>query len=190
MRLIVDVREMLEIERGVDLRRGDAGVAEQFLHGAQIAARLQHVRGERMPQHVRMHVGGNAGDQRRALHTIAHDIRRQAIAARREKQRIRIVLHHLVTDGEPGAQGFQRLAADRHDAAPIALAEHFDLGGIELEPAGRAVAVSIGETGVEADEFRESQARRVEQFEDGVIAQTFGRCGWRAFHQTRGVVDG
>ena len=39
-------------------------MAEQLLHGPQIAARLQHVRGEGVAQHVRMHVGGDAGRER------------------------------------------------------------------------------------------------------------------------------
>ena len=38
---------------GVDLRRGDVGVAEQFLHDAQIGAVLQQMAGEGVAQHVR-----------------------------------------------------------------------------------------------------------------------------------------
>ena len=38
---------------GVDLRRGDIGMAEQHLHHAQIGPVIQQVRGERMPQGVR-----------------------------------------------------------------------------------------------------------------------------------------
>ena len=37
MGLIIDQRQVLEIERGVDLGRTDAGVAEHFLHRAQVA---------------------------------------------------------------------------------------------------------------------------------------------------------
>jgi hypothetical protein len=46
MRLIVDAREMLEIQRRINLRGRDAGVAEQFLHGSKVATGLQHMRGE------------------------------------------------------------------------------------------------------------------------------------------------
>src|SRR5512133_1964307 len=52
---IVRLGQVLKVEPGVDLRRGDADVAEQFLHRAQVAAGLQQVAGERMAQHVRMH---------------------------------------------------------------------------------------------------------------------------------------
>ena len=53
---IVNPREVLKVERRVNLRRGYARMAEQFLYGAQIAARLQHVRGHRVTQHVGMNV--------------------------------------------------------------------------------------------------------------------------------------
>src|SRR5512133_1053397 len=52
---IVGLGQMLKIEPGVDLRRGDADVAQQFLHRAQVAAGLEQVAGERVTQHVRMH---------------------------------------------------------------------------------------------------------------------------------------
>jgi hypothetical protein len=37
VRLIVDLGQMLEIQMRVDLRRGQIGVTQQFLHRAQIA---------------------------------------------------------------------------------------------------------------------------------------------------------
>ena len=48
--------EVLEIEVSVDLRRGDTGVTEHFLHRAQVTGRLQYMRGEAVSQHVRMRV--------------------------------------------------------------------------------------------------------------------------------------
>ncbi|KAG1364898.1 hypothetical protein G6F59_018894 [Rhizopus arrhizus] len=36
MRGVVDLGQVLEIEVGVDLRGGDVGVAEQFLHATQV----------------------------------------------------------------------------------------------------------------------------------------------------------
>ena len=50
----------------INLRRGDAGVAEHFLHRAQVARRLQQMRGEGVAQHVRMNVARHAGAQRLA----------------------------------------------------------------------------------------------------------------------------
>src|SRR5690606_7827077 len=56
MRGVVDSGQVLEVQVGVDLGSGDVGVAEQFLHPAQVAGGLKHVAGETVPQHVRMHV--------------------------------------------------------------------------------------------------------------------------------------
>src|SRR4029079_14484370 len=41
---------------GVDLRRGDVGVAEQGLYHAQVGAVVQEMARERVPQHVRTHL--------------------------------------------------------------------------------------------------------------------------------------
>jgi hypothetical protein len=41
VRLVVNLREVLKIEMRVDLGGADVGVAEEFLHGAQVAARFQ-----------------------------------------------------------------------------------------------------------------------------------------------------
>ena len=64
MRRVVDLGQVLEVELRVDLRGRDVGVAEQLLHRAQVAAGLQQVRGERVAQHVRVHVRRQAGLQR------------------------------------------------------------------------------------------------------------------------------
>ena len=56
MRRIVGLGEILKIQMGVDLRGTDAGVAQHFLHCAQIAGRLQHVAGKGMAQGVWIHM--------------------------------------------------------------------------------------------------------------------------------------
>ena len=63
---------------GINLSGGDAGVAEHFLHGAQIAGRLQHVGGERVAQQMRMHVAGDALFDAPLLHAQLHHARRNA----------------------------------------------------------------------------------------------------------------
>ena len=50
---IVDGEEPCRIDRGVALRRRQAGMAEQFLDGAQIAAPGQQVRRETVTQRMR-----------------------------------------------------------------------------------------------------------------------------------------
>src|SRR5208282_3193302 len=51
MRCVIHLREMLKIQVRINLRRRNARMAEHLLHRAQITARLQHVRSERMMQH-------------------------------------------------------------------------------------------------------------------------------------------
>ena len=84
---VVDLREMAEVELGVDLRRRDVGVAEQLLHRAQVAARLQHMRRERVAQHVRVDVCRHAGGDRARLQARAHLARRQSRAAAADEER-------------------------------------------------------------------------------------------------------
>ncbi|MNQ62145.1 hypothetical protein D3C85_764790 [compost metagenome] len=45
---------MLEVQVGIDLRGLDVGMAEQFLHRAQVLGGLQQMAGEGVPQHVRV----------------------------------------------------------------------------------------------------------------------------------------
>src|SRR5204862_4161105 len=77
----------------VDLRRRDVGVAEHHLHGAQVGAVFEEVRGERMAQHVRRNV---RLDPRHAR--VAHDLhperlpRHRTSAARQKEMRIGVLI--------------------------------------------------------------------------------------------------
>ena len=46
MRCIIDLRQMLEIKMGINLRGADTGVPQHFLHRAQVATGLQQVGGK------------------------------------------------------------------------------------------------------------------------------------------------
>ena len=72
MRGVVDLGQVLEIQVRVDLRGGDVGMAEQFLHAAQVAGGFQHVAGERVPQQVRMHALEQALPLRELAHAQLH----------------------------------------------------------------------------------------------------------------------
>ena len=58
MRRVIRLGQVLKIQPRVDLRGGDVGVAQELLHGAQVAAALQYVAGEGVAQHVGVHGGG------------------------------------------------------------------------------------------------------------------------------------
>ena len=60
MGAVIDLREVLEVEVGVDLGGADVGVAEQFLYRAQITAGFQQMAGEGVSQGVRVDIPGNA----------------------------------------------------------------------------------------------------------------------------------
>ena len=56
MGAVIDLREVLEVEVGVDLGGADVGVAEQLLYRAQITAGFEHVTGEGVTQHMGMDI--------------------------------------------------------------------------------------------------------------------------------------
>src|SRR5262245_35870640 len=88
MRRVVDLRQRLVVEVSVDLRGRDAGMAEHLLHRAQILRGLQHVGGEGVAQHVRVHALAQAAALRPAPEPHAHGGRRDAPAARADEQRL------------------------------------------------------------------------------------------------------
>ena len=75
------------IDRGVDLRRRQRGVAEQFLDRAQIAAAGEKMRGEGMPQRMRRRGLGQAERAAQPRHGKLHEARRQRAALGADEQR-------------------------------------------------------------------------------------------------------
>ena len=59
--VFIGLGQMLKIQPRIDLRGGNAGVAQQLLHGPQITAGLQHMAGKRVAQHMRMHARRQPG---------------------------------------------------------------------------------------------------------------------------------
>ena len=74
MCLVVDLGQMLPVKVSVDLGGADAGVAQQLLHGAQVATGLQHMAGKRVPQHVRMHRHRHTGALAAASQTLPYGL--------------------------------------------------------------------------------------------------------------------
>ncbi len=60
MGLVVHLRQVLKVEVGVDLGGGEAGVAEQFLHRAQVAGGFEQMGGEGVAQQVGVNPAGGA----------------------------------------------------------------------------------------------------------------------------------
>lgn len=82
MRLIVGLGQMLKIQAGVDLRRGDVGVTQQILHGTKVLRRLQQVAGKAVAQDVGMQMCRQARCLRDPAQLELHDTRGDARTAR------------------------------------------------------------------------------------------------------------
>mgnify|MGYP007090121079 FL=1 len=121
MRLIVDLRQMLEIEVRIDLRRCDAGMAEHLLHGTQITRALQHMGGERVTQLVRMHALRQTLALPVLLQAQLDHARRDTPALLANEQRDLISMGKLFAHGEPVFDGIQRGLADVHYAGFVTL---------------------------------------------------------------------
>ena len=51
---VVDAGKVLKIKVGIDLSRGDVAVPQQFLYGAKIARRFEHMAGKTVAQQMRI----------------------------------------------------------------------------------------------------------------------------------------
>ncbi len=142
---------------GIDLGRGDVGVAEQFLHGAQVAGRLQQMAGEGVPQHVRVQVLAQLADAGLA-HSQLDRPWRQALAAAADEHRS-VFRSGLGAQRQPGFERLARGLADRQLADLVALAAHSHQAFLEVQPFE-----------IEADQFREAQPGGIEQLQQGLVA--------------------
>ena len=68
MELRVVIEQTLRFDRGVNLRRGNARVAEHFLDRAQVGAAREQVGGERMSQRMGFHIFRDTGALRVRFH--------------------------------------------------------------------------------------------------------------------------
>src|SRR5580704_8178370 len=73
----IDLEQPFAVDRGVDLRGRQGGVAEELLDGAQVAAARQQMGGEGMAQRMRGRGFGEAEEAAQPLHGELHDPGRQ-----------------------------------------------------------------------------------------------------------------
>ena len=158
----------------VNLRRADAGVAEQFLDDAQARPMLQQMRRKAVPQHVRRDVAGNARTADAALDAQPQRYRCERRAAPGQKNiRVRFRRDQLGPSGfEVTVQRGHGGSPDRHHALFVALADDIDEAGVEVKLFEAEVA-----------QFREAQAGGVAEFEHSLVAQIFGGFGFFRFEQ-------
>src|SRR6185437_3541845 len=140
----------------VHLGRLDAGVAEHLLHAAQVAAALEQVGGERVPQRVRRHVLGDPGLAGMLADELEHRLAGDPLAAVVQEEDVAALepaqVGAAALQVDPGRLG--RALAHRHD--PLLRA----LPGAADDALGE---VDVGDA--QGDELGHAQAGAVEQLE-------------------------
>src|SRR5438874_12424348 len=135
VRLVVDFCQILKVQVRIDLGAGYACVPEHLLHGAQVTGGLQHVRGERMPKHVRMNMPAQSALARPCSEPGLDRARPDAAPRTPDEHGMRIANRQTGTHGEPRPDRLARRTTDRNDALLGALAPHAHLPGREVDRA-------------------------------------------------------
>src|SRR5688500_13465177 len=110
MGCVVNAGQVLEIKMGINLRRGDVGMAEELLYATQFSARFKQVRGEGVRDEVGMDLDPEPLTAAPVGDSILHGAAAQAPPVAAEKKRIRVGLSRgkLCQEGallEPSRQG-------------------------------------------------------------------------------------
>ena len=157
MRVVVDRQQTLGLDRGVALGRRQAGMAEQFLDRAQVAAGAEQVRRKAVAQRMRRRGRRQAEITAQCLHLPLHQARMQRPAARADKQRL--------VRGEPirthGEIVGDRLAHRRQHRQLAGLAA---LAGDRQRLAGRRLGAA------EPQRLRQAQTAAIDQRQERRVA--------------------
>src|SRR5262245_38023437 len=157
--LVVRLHETAEVDVGVALRRREARVAEELLDGAQVRARAEEMRRERVTERVRRRLRHAAARHDVSLHQARDAPAGQAAAAHvPEDGPVRRRLTGLGARAAIRRERAQRRPADRDDALLPPLAEHAD-----------EAALRVDVLPVEAGELADAEPGRVEHLEDRAV---------------------
>jgi len=136
-------------------------VAEQFLNAPEIESRVQQMRGEAVPQSMRMH--GEPQGVKGILLDYSPDVtigERPPVTV--DEQGVAYSFCGLGR-GEISAEGRRRGSADRRESLTSSLTEDAHVSPAKVDVAGS-----------QTDEFAHAQAAGVEEFENGPVAQLEG----------------
>ena len=110
---------------GIDLRRGQRCVAEEFLNTAQVGTALEQMGSHRMPQPVRPQVGCTIDHPQGAMDDPAYHPLIDPLATIPDEDRRASLRHRQLTAyRQPGIQGPGGRVPVRHGALFVALAKH------------------------------------------------------------------
>jgi len=164
MRFFVGFFQAFHGDVSVDLRGGDAGVAEEGLDAAEIGAGVEHVSGKGVAEFVGANGNRDIGVAEIFLEEIADGDGGDAAAALGDEEG---------AGGDAGLgtvflDGFEGRGADGDDALLLAFAKDAD---------GLGEGINMGD--IEAGELGEAEAGGVEELEDGGVAD--GGPAWGLF---------
>ena len=172
----IDPPHPLGAHVGIDLRGGQAFVAEQFLDGPEVGAVVEHVGGETVPERVGTHAAGEAGDAGVLLQHPTHTAGAEASPVLVEEEGF------PVHPGPPAPvtlaqvqvvlEGSHRRPTDGGD--PL-------LAPLSPQEGHLSEAVQIAQ--VELDQFAYAHSGAVEQFQDGPVAGAQEGVGRRSREQ-------
>ena len=160
---------------GVDLGGRNIGVAKQQLHDAQVGTVVEQMGGEGVAQHVRRELfRGNAGDRRIPLDELPESLAGHGAATGGDEQGVALP---ALEDFRPrlvqiAAEPVDGLFAEWHQALLAAFAEGAQHAFVETD----FVQFQI-------DQLGNAQARGVEGFQHGAVAQAEGAVGVRRGEQ-------
>ena len=140
MRRVVDAHQVIDRHVGVALRRRERRVAEDLLDRAQIGPAVEHVRRARVAERVRMQIGAARAERAVALHEHLHGAHGEPLPARREEERIGIL---VLASSDARARSERRdtgeripgFSAERHDALFVSFADDARGHGAEIHVA-------------------------------------------------------
>jgi len=169
------------VDVGVDLGRGDVGVAQHGLYGAQVGAMAQEVGGEGVTQHVRRDGFADSGCPRRVFDDLPETESGHGAAPVADKETIaapaledqRAGGREVMFDDFPGRN------AERDESFLVALADHPDKAGGE-------VAGGKGD----GDQLRNPDAGGVKEVEHGVVSLALGGDGGGRGQQSGDLIHG
>lgn len=161
MGFIVYLGEMLKIKVGVDLRGADIGVAKQFLNPAQILTGLKYMGCKAVAEQMRVYPLRDTGIFSPVFHPGFDHARTDASTADADKQGYFVLLGEQGPNFQPTPQSSLRFAPDRYQALFAAFTRDV-----------HEVVAEINVLGVQADEFRESQSGRIQQFKHCAVTFT------------------
>src|SRR5262245_25256946 len=157
--LFVDRQDLLRIDVGIALRRGQAAMTEKLLNRTKIRASAQQVSGEAVPERVRADLASEGGLPNSAGHELSDASICQSTPARVDEKGVGL-RPEPQAGWEPGLEGLPRPRPEGDDALLATLAEHSNHPPVEVD---------LGE--VQADELGAPNARSVEKLEDGAATQ-------------------